>query len=354
MNSSHLLQFSVAPDLNGDTPAQTQEFADRARRRIAALPGVRSVTISSIPIFSNDDSGFNITPEGYPVHPGEDTDAQYDYVGPEYFSTMGVPLIAGREFTEADNATTAKVCIINEKVARRFFAGRNPVGLHIARGAGTNVRPDIEIVGVVANSKWDSARSDIVPFVYMPYSQDANPGPLAFYIRTEREPMQMIVSLHSLIARLDPSLPVNNMRTLDAQVSDSMFNDKLVAALSISLALLSALLAAMGLYGVLAYMVARRTREIGIRMALGGRRAEILRLIVGQGARLTVIGGAIGIVAALIATQWFASLLYGVTARDPLTFVAVVVLLAVVSGAACYLPARRASRVDPMVALRHE
>jgi predicted lysophospholipase L1 biosynthesis ABC-type transport system permease subunit len=212
----------------------------------------------------------------------------------------------------------------------------------------------MEVIGVVANSKWDDARSDIVPFLYMPYAQDANLGQLAFYIRTERDPAPMAAPLRSLIRRLDPHLPVNNMRTLEAQVSNSMFNDRLVAALSVSLALLAALLAALGLYGVLAYVVARRIREIGIRMALGGERADILRLIVGQGLRLTVVGGATGIVAALIATRWVASLLYGVTPHDPLTFVAVVVLLAVVSGAACYIPARRAMRVDPLVALRYE
>jgi ABC-type antimicrobial peptide transport system permease subunit len=164
----------------------------------------------------------------------------------------------------------------------------------------------------------------------------------------------MAAALRSLVRRLDPDLPVNSLRTLEAQVSNSMFSDRLVAALSVALALLAALLAALGLYGVLAYVVARRIREIGIRMALGGERADILRLIVGQGLRLTVVGGATGIVAALMVTRWVASLLYGVTAHDPLTFVAVVVLLALVSAVACYIPARRAMQVDPMVALRYE
>jgi ABC-type antimicrobial peptide transport system permease subunit len=212
----------------------------------------------------------------------------------------------------------------------------------------------MEIVGVVANSKWDDARSDIVPFLYMPYSQDKNLGHLAFYIRTERDPTPMAASLRSLIQRLDPNLPVNNLRTLEEQVSSSMLNDRLVTGLSVSLALLAALLAGLGLYGVLAYVVARRTREIGIRIALGGERADILRLVVGQSGRLTVVGSAIGIVAALVAMRWVASLLYGVTAHDPLTFVGVVALLAIVSGAACYIPARRAMRVDPMIALRYE
>jgi ABC-type antimicrobial peptide transport system permease subunit len=164
----------------------------------------------------------------------------------------------------------------------------------------------------------------------------------------------MGAALRSLVQRLDPSLPVNSLRTLEEQVRNSMLNDRLVAVLSVSLALLAALLAALGLYGVLAYMVARRTREIGIRIALGSGQADILWLVVEQGGQLTVVGGVIGIVAALVAMRWVASLLYGVTAHDPLTFVGVVLLLAIVSTAACYIPARRATRVDPMVALRYE
>ena len=354
VNTSHVLQFGVAPGLIGQSSAQTQQFGDTARREIAALPGVRSVSASSVPIFSDDDSSSNITPEGYPMHAGENTDVLRDYIGPNFFSTMGIPLLSGREFTDGDTATNTKVCIINQKLAQRFFAGRNPIGLHIAIGAGDKVHPDIEIVGVVANSKWDTPSSDIVPFMYQPYSQDTNLRSLAFYVRTEREPGAMAATLHSTISRLEPNLPVNDLRTLEAQVSSSIFSQKLVATLSVSLALLAALMAALGLYGVLAYVVARRTREIGIRMALGGQRADILRMVMGQGARLTVIGGAIGIGVALAASQWVASLLYGVTARDPLTFVGVVVLLAIVTGAACYLPARRATRVDPMVALRYE
>jgi putative ABC transport system permease protein len=354
VKTERVIQCSVAPDLNGDTPAQTLQFADSARREIAALPGVRSVSISTIPIFADDDKGFNITPQGYVMKPDEDTNVLATYIGPNYFSTMGVPLIAGREFTEADGATSPKVCIINEKLAQRFFAERNPIGLHIAIGAGTNVHPDIEIVGVVANNKWDGARSTIVPFMYMPYSQNANLGRLFFYVHTEWDPAAMAATLRTVTQHLDPNLPVNNMRTLDEQVSDSMFNAKLVATLSVSLALLAALMAALGVYGVLAYVVARRTREIGIRMALGCQRRDILRLVVGQGARLTIIGAAIGMIFALIATQWVASLLYGVTARDPLTLLAVMVLLALISGAASYIPARRAMRVDPIVALRYE
>src|SRR5579864_686199 len=354
VKTENVMQFSVEPALNGYTPARTVSLGDSARQAIAALPGVRSVTASVNPIFSDHDSGVNITPEGYVMHPDEDTNVEYDYVGPNYFSTMGIPLIAGREFTEADTAKNQKVIIINEKLARRFFAGRNPIGMHIARGEGKSVRPDMEIVGVVKDSKWDGPRSSVVPFVYMPYSQQEKLGRLTFYVRAERDPATIAASLHSVMERLDPNLPVNDMRTLTAQLGDVTFNDRLVAVLSFSLALLAAWLGALGLYGVLSYVVARRTREIGIRMALGGQRGDILRLVLGQGAQLTAIGGVGAIVAALALARLMSSLLFGVNANDPLTFVAVAVLLAIVSGAACYVPARRAVRVNPIVALRYE
>ena len=354
VRTEHILQFSVEPDLNGYTPARTVIFADRARQAIAAVPGVRAVTVSTIPIFADDDSSSNITPEGYAMHPDEDTNVYCDFIGPTYFSTMGIPLDAGREFTDADTTTGQKVIIVNQALVRRFFYGRNPIGMHIAFGAGNNVHPDMEIVGVVADSKWDGPRDKIKPFLYQPYTQNSQLGGLTFYVRTERDPALMAATLHGVVDRLDSSLPVNNMRTLTDQIEDTMFNDRLVAILSISLAVLAALLAALGLYGVLAYVVARRTREIGIRMALGGQRRDILALVLGQGARLTLIGGAIGIAAALAMTRWIASLLYGVSAYDPLTFAVVVILLLLVSGAACYIPARRAMRVDPMVALRYE
>jgi len=354
VSADHVVQFSVSPDLNGNTPAQTLEFADRARREIAGLPGVGLVSISTIPMFAGDEMGFNITPESYPIAHDEDTNVLATYIGPSYFSALGIPLVAGREFAEADGATSPKVCIINEKLAQRFFAARSPIGLHIAQGAGTNVHPDIEIVGIVANSKWDSPRSEVVPFMYMPYSQHPRLGALTFYVRTEREPELMAATLRSAIKRLNSSLPVNNMRAITGQISDSMFNARLVATLSVSLALLAALMAALGLYGVLSYTVARRTREIGVRMALGGQRSDILRLVISQGLWLTLIGGVIGIFMALIGSQSVASLLYGINARDPVTFFAVSVLLATISGLASYLPARRATKVDPMVSLRYE
>jgi len=350
----HILQFSVVPELNRYTPEQTVAFGDSARQMIASTSGVRSVSASWLPIFSGSDSSSNITPEGYVMHPDEDTNVMTNWIGPNYFSTMGIALVSGREFTEADTAKSQKVVIINEKMAQRFFAGKNPLGMHVAFGSGNGVRPDMEIVGVAKNSKWDDARTAVTPFMYLPYSQFPQLGQFTFYVRTERDPSQMAVTLHELMRRLDPNLPLTAMMTLNEQLSEQMFSDGLVAVLSVSLALLAALLAALGLYGVLAYVVARRTREIGIRMALGGQRSDILRIVLAQGAWLTLIGGVMGIAAGFGVARLTTSLLYGVTPSDPLTFAGVAVLLVIVAGAACYIPARRAMRVDPMVALRYE
>ncbi|MGH9574751.1 MAG: ADOP family duplicated permease, partial [Candidatus Acidiferrales bacterium] len=354
LNAGGILQFSVSPDLNGNTSAQTREFADDALREIAALSGVRSVSTSTISMFADDDMGFNITPQGYNKQSNDDTNALATYIGPNYFSTLGIPLIRGREFTGAESATGPKVCIINEKLALRFFAGRNPIGLKIARGAGKNVVPDIEIVGVVADSKWDSARSDITPFIYMPYPQEPNLGHLMFYVRTDLGPNSEFASIRSTINRLDPNLPVNDMRTLAAQIDSSMFDARLVAALSVSLALLAALMAAIGLYGVLSYLVARRTREIGIRRALGAQRANILTSVLWESFILTLVGIAIGLPCALGAARFVQSMLFGLSGADLVTLSLTLGTLLIIGIGAGYFPARRAMNVDPMVALRYE
>ena len=351
VNTSRVLQLSVAPGLNGASTAQTRDFADRALKTFARVPGVQSITVSNTPIFADADRGFNISAEGYTAHAGDDMDVLADCIGPDYFSTLGIPLIAGREFTEADTASSPKTVIINQKLAQRFFAKRNPIGMHIVQGNGV---PDWEIVGVVADSKWDGPRSDIVPFVYLPYSQSPDLSTLTFYARTERDPAAMAGTLRSVMNGLDANLPVNDLRTLDEQVNNSMNAARIVAALSAAMALLAALLAALGLYGVLAYVVAQRTREIGTRMALGAQAGDVLRMVMKQGLLLAVGGGVAGIAIALGVMRYLKSLLYGVEANDPVTIAAVIGLLLLVALAACWIPARRATRVDPMVALRYE
>ncbi|HEV2298353.1 MAG TPA: ABC transporter permease [Candidatus Acidoferrales bacterium] len=354
VKTDHVLQFTLGPELDGYKPAQTVSLFDQLRQQIAALPGVRSVGTAMIPIFQSDDSSGNFTFEGYQAKSEEDTDCQTNWVSPFYFSGMGIPLMAGREFTEADGAAAPKVAIINEKLAKRFFAGRDPVGLRLAFGGGVKVKPDVEIVGVVQNSKHDGVRDEISPFVYLPYAQFDKLGFGTFYVRTRQDPTALSSEVRQLVAGRDARLPVLQMKTLAEQADDSVFADRMVTFLSLCLGALAALLAAIGLYGVMAYVVARRTHEIGIRMALGAQRKDVLRLILGQGARLAVIGIAIGIAAGLGLAQFLASQLYGVSAYSPLAFVGVAILLAIVALTACYIPARRAMRTDPIVALRYE
>jgi putative ABC transport system permease protein len=353
MKTDHVLQFTLGPDLDGYKPAQTVSLFDQLRQQISALPGVRSVGAAMIPIFQGNDSSSNFTFEGYQAKPEEDTNCMTNWVSPYYFSAMGIPLLQGREFTEADGTASPKVAIINEKLAKKYFAGRNPVGLLVANGAG-KVKPDIEIVGVVADSKHDDPRDKISPFIYFPYSQFDHLGFGTFYVRTQQDPTAISAEVRQAVASRDARLPVMQMKALTEQVEESVFADRMVTFLSLCLGLLAALLAAIGLYGVMAYVVARRTHEIGIRIAIGAQRKDVLSLILGQGAKLAAIGIAIGIAAGLGLAQFLASQLYGVSAYSPLAFVGVAILLAIVALGACYFPARRAMRVDPIVALRYE
>jgi predicted permease len=354
VKTDHVLQFTLGPELDGYKPPQTLSLFDQLRQQIGALPGVRSVALAMIPIFQSDESSANFTFEGYQAKSEEDTDCWENWLSPNYFSAMGIPLLQGREFTAADSATSAKVAIINEKSAEKFFAGRNPVGMRVAFGSGDNIHPDIQIVGVVANSKHDDPRDEIKPFIYFPYSQFDRLGFGTFYVRTQQDPTALTNEVRQAVASRDSRVPVLQLRTLAEQIDDSVFADRLVTFLSLCLGLLAALLAAIGLYGVMAYVVARRTHEIGIRMAIGAQREDVLRLILGQGAKLAGIGIVIGIGVGLGVSRFIASQLYGVSAYSPVAFVGVAVLLAIIALAACYVPTRRAMRVDPIVALRYE
>jgi predicted permease len=351
--TDHVLEFSVAPELNRYAPPRAIAFVDQLRRSIAGLPGVSSVSAAALPILSNSTWGSDVTVEGYTPREGEDRHVWRNEVGPDYFATLGTPLLSGREFGDSDSAGSSKVAIVNSTFVRRFLPGRNPLGLHIRTGPG-NARPDIEIVGVVKDSKYSNPRNPILPFAYTPYAQDPAFGRATFYVRTAGDPAAMAATLRKAVQNLDSNLPVYDVETLNEQVNDTVFADRLLTFLSLCLGFLAAVLAAVGLYGVMAYVVARRTREIGIRMALGATRENIAGLILREVAHMAAIGLAIGLAVALAADRLVASLLYGVQATDPLVFAAAVLLLAVVALLAGGLPARRAASVDPVVALRYE
>jgi len=354
MRIGHIAQFSLSPGLSRYSPAQTVALFNRLREDIAALPDVSSVSAAEIPLLADANMTDTMSFEGYTRGKNENTNAWVNYVSPHFFSTMGIPLVEGREFRDGDAASSPKVAIINEKVARKFFSGRNPIGLHVAIGGGPDSHPNIEIVGVVANAKHTDARDPGHLFVYFPYAQDTTMGDATFYVRAAANPRALAATLRTEVARDAPDLPIYDVRTLTEQLNASMFSDRLVTFFTLSLGLLAALLAAVGLYGVMAYVVARRTREIGIRMALGAMPGNVARLILWQAAQLGMIGLFIGMIAAIAAARLIRSLLYGVKAADPVVFILSALLLIVVALVACYIPARRAMRVDPIVALRYE
>jgi putative ABC transport system permease protein len=349
-----VLQFSIAPFLNRYTPQQTAALFDRMRQAIAAVPGVRGIGVAESPVFDRDDWSSNVTVQGYPARADEDTTVFRNSVSPGYFSTMGIPLLAGREFNESDTPTSPKVVIINERMARKYFAGRNPIGMHILWGQHSRVQPNIEIVGVVQNSKHDDLRDPIHPFVFQPYAQDQDLVGASFYVRTSQDPLVLAATMRKLVEGFDPNLPVFGVKTLAGQVDQSAYADRLLTFFSLCLGGLAALLAAIGLYGVLSYMVARRTREIGIRLAIGAAPRDVSWLVLREVMRMSALGLAIGLVFAFVLGRYVESFLYGVKASDPLVFVAASVLLASVAFVAGWLPARKAANVDPIVALRYE
>jgi putative ABC transport system permease protein len=352
--ADHVIQFVISPELNRYTPAKTADLFEQLRKQLSAMPGIQSVSAAEVRILSDSEDGGSISVEGYQPHGDEVQQAGRNWVGPDYFATMKIPLLAGREFRESDTSSSTKVAIINEKFARHYFSGRDPLGQHLIPGGGPNAKPDIEIVGIVRDSKHNDSRDEISSFVYMPYTQRSTLGHATFYVRTRQDPLLTANLLRKTVAGIDPNLPVFNLMTLTEQVNDTNFSDRVMAFLSMCMGALAALLAALGLYGVMAYMVARRTREIGIRMALGASRESVAWMILREVMRLTFIGLAVGLVGALIAGHFAESQLFGVKGYSPLILGATALLLIAVAALAGSLPARRAARVQPMIALRYE
>ncbi len=354
LRAEHVVAFSIAPELNGYSPQRTISFFNDLRQGVAALPGVRSVSAAEIPILTDSNSSSNVTIEGYQAQENEDMNVHHNRIGPDYFATMGVPLLSGREFTVSDAAGGPNVAIINETMARRFFANRNPIGSRFAFGAGNGVRPDIEIVGIVKDSKHATLREQKRPFAYLPYAQETDLGRITFYARTDQDVASIAPALRREVERRDNNLPIYELKSLMQQADESLFADRFLTFLSICFGLLAATLAAIGLYGVMAYTVTRRIREIGIRVALGATHGRVIWLILREVALLAIVGLLAGAPLAFALGRAAESLLFEVKAGDPLVFVAASLLLGCVALLGGYLPARRAARVDPMIALRCE
>ncbi len=343
--------FLASLDLfpNGYTKETGRAFFNQLRERIASLPGVEAVSLSRrVPLGFGGSSGSSIEVEGYQAAKDENLFANYSQVSPDYFRSMGIKLRSGREFTVQDTATTPLVAVINEAMANRYWPGKDPVGRRFSMGGDWFV-----VIGVVETSKHRQLNEPPRPFCYMTLEQSYRPD-VTIHVRTARDAAAMTAAVRTIMRSLDPHLPLFNVTTLENHIGAATFSQRLGGSLLAAFGSLALLLAAIGVYGVISFGVNQRTREIGIRMALGARRFEILRMIVGHGSRLMAVGLALGLTAAFFTTKALASLLLGVSASDPATFVGIAVLLAAVSLAAMYIPARRAMRIDPSVALRYE
>jgi len=351
-NPGQLLGFSVDPSLSGYSRDRAIRYFQALQEQIATLPDVQSATVSVLPLLTDENWQASVRVEGYTPKEGENMNPELNSVGPGFFATMGQPLLMGREFTEKDIAGAPKVAIINETMAKQYFGSANAIGRHI--GWRREQTTDIEIVGVVKDSKMSTLRDAALRAVYTPYMQDDEISAMTVYVRARGSVSTMAAAVRQAAQRVDPNLPIFDMKTMTQTVDESLFVERMVAALSVAFGALATLLAAIGLYGVMSYSVARRTREIGIRMALGAERSSVVWLVLREVAAMVAIGVAIGAPAAIALSRVIQSQLFNLSSQDPLAIAAAAAVLAVVALAAGYLPARRATRVDPMLALRYE
>jgi len=348
----NVVTFSVSPERNGYTREQSRQFFQRAEESLRSIPGVTGVTETLVGLLAGSSWGNDVEVDGWKSGPDIDSNSRFNAVGAGYFKTLGVPVLSGREFTASDRLGTPKVAIVNEAFAKKFKLGRDVVGKHMAEsGAKVN---DIEIIGLVKDAKYNSVKDEVPPVYFLPWAQDSTTGFLNFYVRTAMEPRQIMRTIPAIMAQIDPNLPVEDLKTLPRQVQENVYLDRVISTLSAAFAALATLLAAIGLYGVLAYTVAQRTREIGVRMALGADAGRVRTMVLRQVGRMTLIGGVIGIVGSLAMEKTARSLLYGLEGHDPLVVIGSAFVLALVALGAGYLPARRASKIHPMQALRYE
>jgi predicted permease len=344
----NLLIFSVNPRRH--EASRRASLYQQITEQIAALPGVRAVSSSEYPLLAFIYSGGKITVPGYTPRADEDMAVRTIGVAPNFLATMGIPLL-GREFTPQDNQQSPNVAIVNQTLAARFFPNQNPLGQRIIMH-----KTEMQIIGVARDTRYGGIREAMPSLVYMPYLQDqpAAPSEMSFVARTVGDPMASLAAIRKAAQSVDSDLPLRSVRTQSELIAMSFNKERLFATLSSFFGLLALALVSIGLYGVMSYTVARRTHEIGVRMALGAQSGNVLRMIMGESMLLVLIGSAVGLAAALATTRLVAGMLYELTPNDPLTIALATLLLLVVAALAGWLPARRAARVDPMVALRQE
>ncbi|HEU4993438.1 MAG TPA: ABC transporter permease [Gemmatimonadaceae bacterium] len=347
----NVVMFTVSPVRNGYDSTRTKAFFGRLAEELAALPAANSVTSGVIPLMAGNNTNNSYRVQGFQRGPDTDASSRVNWIGPDYFKTLGIKLLAGREFTTADDKGRPLVAVVNEAFVKKFGMPRDVVGMRLSENDTGPL--DVEIVGLAQNAKYSEVKDTIPPQVFFPYRQ-VNIGRNSFYVRTSGDALQMLRQIPGAVKRLDPNLPVEELKTLPQQVKERVFLDRMISTLTASFALLATMLAAVGLYGVLAYSVAQRTREIGVRMALGADSGRVRGMVLRQVSVMVAVGGTIGVAGALALGRGARSLLFEIKGYDPVVLSASVVLLGLIALAAGYIPALRASKIDPMQALRYE
>jgi len=348
--TDQLVTFSIDPLLNGYSTARSAQLFDSLQRALAAIPGVSGVAMAKSALLTGEMSVIGFRVEGSGAAPQQNASLSRNVVSADFFRVMGIPLVAGREFRDSDTAGAPGVAVINQALAKKYFDGRNPIGLHFSRGRTTTY----EIVGIVKDAKYDDLKEAPKPFAYFAAQQDTSPRRMAFYLRTSVGLEATAAAVREAVRGLDPNVPVEGPRLMRQQILDSVFLDRMVAALACAFAGLATVLAAIGLYGVLAWAVTQRRREIGIRMALGADAGVVMRMVLAEVCWLGGIGAAIAAPLWILMGETLKSLLYGVNAYDPLTLAGAVAVLTLVAGAAGWIPAFRAAHIDPISAIRYE
>jgi predicted permease len=351
LEMSNLITFQLSPALSGYDAPRTVNFYRDLLEGIRSAPGVKSASTAAVSLLAGNEWDSSMSVEGHQAKDGENMQAFMNALSPGYFATMGIRLIEGRDFTTMDIKENATVAIVNKRFADHFFPGQSPIGRHLGWGVGPQTKLTIDIVGLVADSLYEGPREGVRRQVFIP---NYGNGGATFYVRTETPSSSAYSMLRNEVRKLDAAMPVYELKTVEAQLDETLLTDRLIAALSGGFGLLATVLASVGLYGVMAFVVARRRKELGIRLALGADPGGVIWMVMKEVLILLTIGLAVGIPAAIGLGRFVSRQLYGIQPNDPWIALSTVALLTVVSAAAGLIPARRASRIDPILALRYE